>query len=422
MNRKNILLFAIFFEGMLMGYAALADSRTGPTRAEYSPQNQWSYSHTTQHGKSHNGNQSSRHRLKINTWNRDQHRSENSRSKSHRTGNDRADRSPGRDFREGKEQRRSPPPSNDTPPPRQQRTKHRPDHRSDNRPDTRSDSHSGNRSDDRRKDHGDKPPRKEHRRPDTQHDQHRSPQPRKEHRPEHRPEKRHDDRHHNPRRDHRPNNKYKPHRPPRHDHRHHHRPNYRLYKRHKYIYYWTPWYNTWFLAPIYWPYHRIGFTLEILPSPYIRIVVGGLPYYYASGTFYRPYRSGYIVVAAPIGAVVTTLPPGYIAFSVGLSTYYFANDAYYVWDEPRDAFVVVPKPEGAEHAIEEATRGRLYAYPKHGQSAEQQAKDRYECHRWAVSESDVDPTLEEQDYTDTERRDYKRAIAACLEGRGYAVK
>jgi hypothetical protein len=176
------------------------------------------------------------------------------------------------------------------------------------------------------------------------------------------------------------------------------------------------------LAPILWPYYSVGFTLEILPSPYVRIVVGSLPYYYAHGTFYRPYSSGYIVVSAPIGAVVTTLPSGYIAFSIGLDTYYFVNDAYYVWDEPRDGFVVVSKPQGAERAMEQATQGRLYVYPNEGQSAEQQAKDRYACHLWAVSESGVDPTVEEQEYSDREQYDYKRAMAACLEGRGYTVK
>jgi len=176
------------------------------------------------------------------------------------------------------------------------------------------------------------------------------------------------------------------------------------------------------LAPILWPYYQIGFVLDILPTPYVRIVVGGTPYFYASGTFYRPYGRGYVVVTAPMGAVVTTLPPGYIAFTLGVTTYYYANATYYLWDEPRDAFVVVPQPVGAQQAMEKATAGRLYVYPKQGQSEEQQAKDRYECHMWAVSESRVDPTQEEEEYTEAEKRDYKRAIAACLEGRDYTVK
>jgi hypothetical protein len=120
--------------------------------------------------------------------------------------------------------------------------------------------------------------------------------------------------------------------------------------------------------------------------------------------------------------LVHTLPVGFIAFSLGLSTYYFVNDTYYIWDEPRQAYAVVEKPEGADNAIAEATTGRLFVYPKEGQSEEQQAKDRYDCHRWAVTESRIDPTLEDETYSIEQKRDYQRAMAACLEGRGYTVK
>lgn len=34
----------------------------------------------------------------------------------------------------------------------------------------------------------------------------------------------------------------------------------------------------------------------------------------------------------------------------------------------------------------------IYVYPAKGQSDEQLADDRYECHRWAVKESDFDPS------------------------------
>ena len=84
--------------------------------------------------------------------------------------------------------------------------------------------------------------------------------------------------------------------------------------------------------------------------------------------------------------------------------------------------MVVEKPEGAEQAVNDATSGRLFVYPNKDQDEEQQAKDRYECHRWAVNASDVDPTIEDQVYTAEEKRGYKRAIAACLEARDYTVK
>jgi len=38
----------------------------------------------------------------------------------------------------------------------------------------------------------------------------------------------------------------------------------------------------------------------------------------------------------------------------------------------------------------------LFVYPKEGQSDEQQRKDRYECHMWAVQQTGFDPTVPQQ--------------------------
>jgi hypothetical protein len=43
---------------------------------------------------------------------------------------------------------------------------------------------------------------------------------------------------------------------------------------------------------------------------------------------------------------------------------------------------------GSGHAL----GADLYIYPNRGQSAEQQSRDRYECHAWAVQQTGVDPT------------------------------
>lgn len=48
-------------------------------------------------------------------------------------------------------------------------------------------------------------------------------------------------------------------------------------------------------------------------------------------------------------------------------------------------------------AIAAASPGRamaqdLYIYPQKGQSADQQGRDRYECHTWAVQQTGFDPT------------------------------
>jgi hypothetical protein len=192
--------------------------------------------------------------------------------------------------------------------------------------------------------------------------------------------------------------------------------------RREYRYIRGPWYYTRYITPFPYHLHPIGFRINVLPTTSIRFVIGGLPYFYYTGVFYRPYGTGYIVVSAPIGAFVSSLPDGFIAFTIGVATYYYFNDTYYVWDEFRSGYVVVEKPTGADEAIKKATSERLVVYPNQGQSEDQQAKDRYECHLWAVTDSGFDPTMEEQEFATDDRDVYRRALAACLEGRGYTVK
>ena len=193
------------------------------------------------------------------------------------------------------------------------------------------------------------------------------------------------------------------------------------YNNHRHRHYRARWYNTTFLAPISFHFHSIGHHVSVLPHLHTRLFVGGLPFFYFSGIFYERSGSNYIVVNAPIGAVVTTLPTGFIGFSSGPSTYYYVNDTYYNWNEPRQVYIVVNKPDGAEQAIEEATEGRLVIYPNDNQDAEQQAKDRYQCHRWATTESGIDPTEEDVTHNSEEKSVYRRAISACMTGRDYTV-
>jgi len=193
--------------------------------------------------------------------------------------------------------------------------------------------------------------------------------------------------------------------------------------RHAYRHYETYRYHSHYLAPIRYHYHPLNFRVSVLPKYHTSLIVFGLPYFYYEGIFYQSHLSGYIVVRAPIGAHVRVLPRGFIAFSIGLFTYYYVNDIYYRWDDDHVRYVVVDKPEGADLAIDEATEGRLFSYPNKGQTEEQQTKDRYECHSWAVSESQVDPTMDEDaELSQQDKDNYKRAISACLQGRGYTVK
>ena len=129
------------------------------------------------------------------------------------------------------------------------------------------------------------------------------------------------------------------------------------------------------------------------------------------------------MISAPYGARVPYLPPGYVSFYIGPSRYFYANFTYYLWDQGGRDYVVVREPEGARDVVAEAANqsiSEIYAYPAQGQTADQQDRDYYDCHIWSVGESGYDPTLEGQNAFKS--RDYRRAMIACLEGRGYSVR
>jgi hypothetical protein len=63
---------------------------------------------------------------------------------------------------------------------------------------------------------------------------------------------------------------------------------------------------------------------------------------------------------------------------------------------------------------------KLYVYPAAGQSEEQLADDRYECHVWGADQTGFDPTLGAGSRREAEQ--YGRAFTACMEGRDYVVK
>ena len=61
----------------------------------------------------------------------------------------------------------------------------------------------------------------------------------------------------------------------------------------------------------------------------------------------------------------------------------------------------------------------LYVYPRNGQTEQQTQNDRYECHSWAVGQSGFDPTRPQQTGN---ADDYRRAMVACLDARGYSAR
>jgi hypothetical protein len=167
-----------------------------------------------------------------------------------------------------------------------------------------------------------------------------------------------------------------------------------------------------------------GHEIRRLPRGQVRISVGPERYHYYDGMFFRPLHPGYVVVTAPIGARVRTLPLGYISFAIGPRNYFYVNSTYYLWEPRTREYVVVEEPDGAADRLEAAQEPSdavsMFVYPNEGQDQQQTRKDRYECHLWAAEQSGYDPTYSNQPAE--LRGDYRRAMTACLEGRGYTVR
>jgi hypothetical protein len=103
---------------------------------------------------------------------------------------------------------------------------------------------------------------------------------------------------------------------------------------------------------------------------------------------------------------------------LGSSLYYLAADTYYLWDGNQQLYLPVQAPP----ATLSAPAVDVVAYPAKGQSEDQRARDRYECHRWANQESGAAANSAAPPVTANNADTYRRALSACLGGRGYSVQ
>jgi hypothetical protein len=142
--------------------------------------------------------------------------------------------------------------------------------------------------------------------------------------------------------------------------------------------------------------------------------------------FYGPWGWG----GLGLGLYFATLPYYYSTYWWGGVPYYYADNTYYRWNAGVGQYETVAPPTeinqaGAGAGVGAASggaSGELIAYPKNGQSQDQQGKDKYECHHWAVGQTGFDPSQGSAAGPVSRRSDYLRAQAACLEGRGYSVR
>lgn len=176
-------------------------------------------------------------------------------------------------------------------------------------------------------------------------------------------------------------------------------------------------------------YPSRGQFMQMLPSGHRVAFYGKARYYFHGGVWYRPQGRGYVIAMPPFGMIVPFLPPYYATIWVGGLPYYYANEIYYT--QGAGGYVVVEPPKGevgqAPLSAGQVSSDQLFIYPRQGQREQKQATDRYECHLWAVSQTGYDPTTQPPaglpvDQMIQKRKNYQRAMSACLDGRGYTVK
>ncbi len=166
----------------------------------------------------------------------------------------------------------------------------------------------------------------------------------------------------------------------------------------------APWGGGWWNG-YYWPAAYYGWSypwfLAALPLGYATYWWGSVPYYYVDNVYYvySPADNGYVVSDPPPVAGENTLPPA-----------------------PDGADDASPPPAGAAPAAPPASGSPddIYMYPANGQTTQQQATDRYECHKWAQQQTGFDPT-QSAPQSSGDAYNYHRAMVACLQGRGYSV-
>lgn len=113
------------------------------------------------------------------------------------------------------------------------------------------------------------------------------------------------------------------------------------------------------------------------------------------------------------------LPSGARELWIGSMLYFVAAGTYYLWNADRNVYEPASQPPVVP--VSEAGRYDVIAYPAKQQSSEQQSRDRYECHNWAVSQSGFDPATAQSAPAAGIADTYRRALSACLTGRGYSV-
>lgn len=214
-----------------------------------------------------------------------------------------------------------------------------------------------------------------------------------------------------------------------------------------------------------------GALVRDLPRAASVINYAGSSYWFADGVWLEPRGPAFVVTSPPIGLVVPTLPTFSTAIVSAGRAYLYANDVYYrprpdlggyeVVNDPEEptvesggafgaagtssapgaiavpaaltnpaslatlpATAPVATPAVASIGPPGGTGNSPYFSPRNGQTPDEQARDRYDCYRFAVTQTGFDPMRVSPgtpagQYAERQAA-YDRAQAACYEGRDYS--
>jgi hypothetical protein len=169
-----------------------------------------------------------------------------------------------------------------------------------------------------------------------------------------------------------------------------------------------------------------GVVVDRLPRGPVIVPHRNTNYYFHGGVWYQPSGPRFVVVTPPIGLSLSVLPPFYTTLWIGGAPYHYADGVYYQWRPSYRDYVIVEPPREVESASVAPEAEQMFVYPRQGQSEQQMANDRYECHRWAVGETGFDPSNLDRGIAPSalaeKRANYQRATKACLEAREYSVR
>lgn len=164
------------------------------------------------------------------------------------------------------------------------------------------------------------------------------------------------------------------------------------------------------------PQYRPGHVIDRFPDRYARVPYRGRDYFFSGGYWYEPQGPRYVVVRPPYGARIGYLPDYARQVWIGSSLFFQAAGTYYQYqDASREYVVVNPPAQPVNNGYE------VMAYPTYGQSPQQQEQDRFGCYRWAVEQTGFDPATARYAPAPEVADNYRRALGACLAGRGYSV-